>query len=110
MYLPRRHNKLQKRRNNSISATMYERVQGYIKLLKQTFTQIWIWMVRKDAFIYILFVGLAFLFWWGRAMSSQRELTIKLPVEYTHVPAQLFVIMVAYYAKSNTLNRTSKLL
>lgn len=89
MYLPRRHNKLQKRRNNSISATMYERVQGYIKLLKQTFTQIWIWMVRKDAFIYILFVGLAFLFWWGRAMSSQRELTIKLPVEYTHVPAQV---------------------
>ena len=46
-------------------------------------------MVRKDAIIYLLFVGLATLFWWGRAMSSQRNIEVKLPVEYTHVPAQV---------------------
>ena len=48
-----------------------------------------IWMLRKDAFIFLLFVGLATLFWWGRAMSSQRDLEIKLPVVYANVPAQV---------------------
>lgn len=47
------------------------------------------WLVQKDALIYLLFVGLATLFWWGRAMSSQREVEVKLPVEYTQVPAQV---------------------
>lgn len=46
-------------------------------------------MLRKDAFIFLLFVGLATLFWWGRAMSSQRDLEIKLPVVYANVPAQV---------------------
>lgn len=46
-------------------------------------------MVRKDAFVFLLFVGLATLFWWGRAMSSQRDVEIKLPVQYTNVPAQV---------------------
>lgn len=43
-------------------------------------------MMRKDAFIYLLFVALATLFWWGRAMSSQREISIKLPIVYTNIP------------------------
>jgi hypothetical protein len=64
-------------------------VHIHIEKLKQFFKQIWIWMVRKDAFIYILFVGLSTLVWWGRAMSSQRELTLKLPIEYTDVPTQV---------------------
>lgn len=46
-------------------------------------------MLRKDAFIFLLFVGLATLFWWGRAMSSQRDIEIKLPVVYANVPAQV---------------------
>ena len=46
-------------------------------------------MLRKDAFIFLLFVGLATLFWWGRAMSSQRDVEIKLPVVYANVPAQV---------------------
>ena len=51
--------------------------------------QLLIWMLRKDAFIYLLFVGLATLFWWGRAMSSQRDIEVKLPVVYANVPAQV---------------------
>ena len=51
--------------------------------------QILAWLVQKDALIYLLFVGLATLFWWGRAMSSQREVEVKLPVAYTQVPAQV---------------------
>lgn len=51
--------------------------------------QILAWLVQKDALIYLLFVGLATLFWWGRAMSSQRNIEVKLPVEYTQVPAQV---------------------
>ena len=51
--------------------------------------QLLIWMLRKDAFIFLLFVGLATLFWWGRAMSSQRDIEIKLPVVYANVPAQV---------------------
>lgn len=51
--------------------------------------QIWIWMLRKDAFIYLLFVALATLFWWGSAMSSQREMDIKIPITYTDIPAQV---------------------
>lgn len=64
-------------------------MKQHIDYIKQSAKQIWIWMLRKDAFIYLLFVALATLFWWGRAMSSQRELTIKLPVEYTGIPAQV---------------------
>lgn len=60
-----------------------------LKHIAKYIKQIWIWMVRKDAIIYLLFVGLATLFWWGRAMSSLRNIEVKLPVEYTHVPAQV---------------------
>lgn len=38
---------------------------------------------------YLLFVGLATMVWWGRAMSSQRDTTITLPLVYTDVPAQV---------------------
>lgn len=57
--------------------------------IKQQLNQLWIWMVRKDAFIYLLFVALATLVWWGRAMTSQREITIKLPITYTDIPAEI---------------------
>ena len=33
--------------------------------------------------IFLLFVGLATLFWWGQAMSTPREYTIQVPVTYT---------------------------
>lgn len=57
--------------------------------ITQKAKQILAWLVQKDALIYLLFVGLATLFWWGRAMSSQRNIEVKLPVEYTQVPVQV---------------------
>ena len=57
--------------------------------IKQRIKRIWMWMLRKDAFIYLLFVALATLFWWGRAMSSQREIDIKVPIVYAELPAQV---------------------
>lgn len=57
--------------------------------ITQKTKQLWEWLVRKDALVYLLFVGLATLFWWGRAMSSQREVEVKLPVAYANVPAQV---------------------
>lgn len=57
--------------------------------ITQKAKQLLAWLVQKDALIYLLFVGLATLFWWGRAMSSQRNIEVKLPVEYTQVPAQV---------------------
>ncbi len=57
--------------------------------ITQKAKQILAWLVQKDALIYLLFVALATLFWWGRAMSSQRNIEVKLPVEYTQVPAQV---------------------
>lgn len=57
--------------------------------ITQKAKQLLTWLVQKDALIYLLFVGLATLFWWGRAMSSQRNIEVKLPVEYTQVPAQV---------------------
>ena len=60
-----------------------------ISHITQRAKQLLAWLVQKDALIYLLFVGLATLFWWGRAMSSQREVEVKLPVAYTQVPAQV---------------------
>ena len=47
------------------------------------------WMLQRDALIYLLFVGLATLFWWGRAMSSQREIDMRLPITYIDLHAQV---------------------
>jgi len=57
--------------------------------ITKSIKQVWMWMLRKDAYIFLLFVGLATLFWWGRAMSSQRDIDVKLPVIYTDVPTEV---------------------
>lgn len=44
---------------------------------------IWIWLQRKDAFIFLLFVGLTSIFWWGRMMSSPRDIEMTIPVTYS---------------------------
>ena len=43
---------------------------------------LWLWLLRKDILIYALFVGLATIFWWGRAMSSPRDINMRIPVNY----------------------------
>ena len=60
-----------------------------IKKIKHATNKTWTWMLQRDALIYFLFVGLATLFWWGRAMSSQREIDMRLPITYIDLPAQV---------------------
>jgi len=50
---------------------------------------IWIWLGRKDAIIYLLFVGLTTIVWWGRVMSSPRDMHMKVPVNYIGIPQQI---------------------
>lgn len=58
-------------------------------LVHQYAKRLWRWLMRKDILTYLLFVGLATLVWWGRAMSSQREADITLPITYTDIPEQV---------------------
>ena len=57
--------------------------------LKRWVKQSWIWMLRNDMFIFLIFVAIASLFWWGRTMSSPREATISLPITYTDISNQI---------------------
>lgn len=56
---------------------------------KVKYALIWLW--RRDALIFLLFVGLAFIFWWGRMMSSPRDTNIKVSIEYTGIPAEVLI-------------------
>lgn len=51
--------------------------------------RVWLWLLRKDILIYGLFVGLAFIFWWGRAMSSPRDVVIQVPLVYQQISDQI---------------------
>ena len=82
-------NKQLKTLNNPFPNIHKRSVRIDISHITQRAKQLLAWLVQKDALIYLLFVGLATLFWWGRAMSSQREVEVKLPVAYTQVPAQV---------------------
>ena len=57
-----------------------------LEYLHQQVRRVWAWMLRKDTFIFLLFVGMSALIWWGRTMSSQREVELKIPVVYANIP------------------------
>ena len=57
--------------------------------IKRAIKRLWIWLMRKDALIYLLFVALVTLFWWGHSMTSQREIVVKIPIIYTDIPAEV---------------------
>lgn len=81
MLLQRMQNK--KKRNNyyfieNMRTLFKENIKRYIK-------QAWLWMLRNDVFVFLLFMAIATLFWWGRTMSSPREVTITLPITYTDI-------------------------
>lgn len=50
---------------------------------------VWFWLLRKDILIFLLFVGLVTGFWWGRTMSSPRDVTIAIPVTYSGIDQQV---------------------
>lgn len=51
--------------------------------------QVWLWLLRKDLLIFGLFVGLAFIFWWGHAMSSPRDVDVRIPITYIGATEQV---------------------
>lgn len=51
--------------------------------------RIWLWLLKKDLLIFCLFVGLATIFWWGRVMSSPREIKLEIPIIYTGISDQI---------------------
>ena len=48
----------------------------------------WLWLLKKDAFIFLLFVGVVSIFWWGRTTSSLRDMEIDVTVAYHGCPEQ----------------------
>ena len=60
-----------------------------LETIRTRLIQAWIWMLRHDAFIYLVFIAIATLFWWGRAMTSSREATVSLPITYTDIPPEI---------------------
>lgn len=58
-------------------------------ILKRLIRQAWVWMLRNDVFIFLVFVGIATLFWWGRAMSSSRDVNVSFPIIYTDIPSEV---------------------
>ena len=55
---------------------------NWVNIRKQT-KRLWLWLLRKDILIFLFFVGITCIFWWGRAMSSPRDIDIQIPVSYT---------------------------
>ena len=47
--------------------------------------RLWLILLKKDILIYALFVGLATFFWWGRAMSSPRDINLHVKLAYAGV-------------------------
>lgn len=49
----------------------------------------WLWLLRKDVLIFLLFVGLVSIFWWGRTMSSPRDVDLRVSLAYTGISEQV---------------------
>ena len=60
--------------------------RAYWDILQKKAKIFWLWLWRKDVIIFLLFVGLASIFWWGQAMSSPRDMRMRIPVTYIDIP------------------------
>lgn len=63
--------------------------------IRKQVKRIWLGLLRKDILTFLLFVGLVSIFWWGRTMSSPRDMEIQISMTYNGLTEQ-FVL-------SNTL-------
>lgn len=64
-------------------------MQLNFQIFRKQAKRLWLWLVRKDIIIFLLFVGLVTLFWWGRVMSSPREIYLHIPITYSDINQQL---------------------
>lgn len=64
-------------------------MQQYWDIFRKKVKYLWLWIWRKDVVIFLLFVGLTMIFWWGRVLSSPRDMHMKVSVNYTGIPQQI---------------------
>lgn len=50
--------------------------------------RLWLWLLKKDVLIFLLFVGFVSIFWWGRTMSSPRDMELQVPITYNGLTEQ----------------------
>lgn len=60
-------------------------MQPRVRTYKQKITRYWRWLVSKDIVVFLVFVGIVTTFWWGHSMSSLRDETIRIQVNYNGV-------------------------
>lgn len=48
-------------------------------------SRIWGWLLSKDIIIFLMFVGLVSIVWWGRTMSSSRDSNLRIQLNYSGV-------------------------
>lgn len=60
-------------------------MKNFWHIFRERAIKIWKWLVRRDIPTYLLFVAMATLVWWGRAMSSPREADLSVQMVYTQV-------------------------
>ena len=81
-----------------------------LETLRTRLKQVWVWMLRHDAFIYLVFIAIATFFWWGRAMTSSREAHVSLPITYTDIPSEIVFEQELPLSLNITLRDNGKLL
>ena len=59
-----------------------------LHIFRQYAKRLWTWLWRKDMLIFLLFVGVTTLFWWGRVMSSPRDMELSVPISYIGMDEQ----------------------
>ena len=57
-------------------------MRRYWDICKKKVRYIWLWLWRKDVVIFLLFIGLSSIFWFGRAMSSPRDMKLAVGVNF----------------------------
>ena len=60
-----------------------------IHIFRKPAKRLWLWLLRKDALIFLLFVGLVSIFWWGRTMSSPRDIDLEVSLSYIGISEQV---------------------
>jgi hypothetical protein len=56
---------------------------------KHRWSRFWRWLLSKDIIVFIMFVGLVAVFWWGRSMSSLRDENIRIQINYSGVAERI---------------------
>jgi YbbR domain-containing protein len=77
-------------KNNKQSNTLTD-LRLNFNIFRNKAKNLWLLLWRKDAFIFLLFVGLTSIFWWGHVMSSSRDMSLKIPIIYSGISEEIVI-------------------